>query len=151
MRSMNNGNSVNISRIFVEEDGGPFTRLGFYMELLILPEDFSICKLKDYSQIDINQPFVFTGSTDEEKSLVCPTRLVPPGILERSDGWRGLRIAGVLDFSLVGVIAGISDILAKDGIGIFVLSTFDTDYILIRNEQFEVALKVLELSGYIIT
>ena len=117
------------------------------MELLVLTEEFSVCKLKDYSQVDIGQPFVFIGSTDEEKSLVCPTRLVPADMLERADGWRAFRIAGVLDFSMVGVLAGISDILARNDIGIFSISTFNTDYILTRTGQFEEALRLLELAG----
>jgi hypothetical protein len=117
------------------------------MELLVLTEEFSVCKLKDYTQVDLDQPFVFTGSTDEEKSLVCPTRLVPTDTLERADGWRAFRIAGVLDFSMVGVLAGISDILARNDIGIFAISTFNTDYILTRTAQFDEALRRLELAG----
>ena len=117
------------------------------MELLVLTEEFSVCKLKDYSQVDTDQPFVFTGSTEEEKSLVCPTWLVPADTLERADGWRAFRIAGVLDFSMVGVLAGISDILAGNDIGIFAISTFNTDYILTRTAQFDEALRILGLAG----
>ena len=117
------------------------------MELLVLTEEFSVCKLKDYSQVDTDRPFVFIGSTDEEKSLVCPTRLVPADTLERADGWRAFRIAGVLDFSMVGVLAGISDILARNDIGIFAISTFNTDYILTRTAQFDEALRILGLAG----
>ena len=51
----------------------------YSMTIKVINEEFSICKLKDYAQIDISEPFVFTGSTDEEKTLVCPTRLVPSG------------------------------------------------------------------------
>ena len=120
------------------------------MELLVLTEEFSVCKLKDYPQVDLDQPFVFIGSTDEEKSLVCPTRLVPADTLERADGWRAFRIAGVLDFSMVGVLAGISDILARNDIGIFAISTFNTDYILTRTAQFDEALRILGLAGYTI-
>lgn len=120
------------------------------MELRVLEEVFSVCKVRDYSQVDLGAPFVFTGSTDEEKSLVCPTRLVPENTVERSDGWRAFRIEGVLDFSLVGIIAGISDILAKNGISLFAVSTFNTDYILIKAEQFDTALHCLKLSGYVI-
>lgn len=116
--------------------------------LTVLSEDFSICKLKDYSQIEINQPFVFTGSTDEEKSLVCPTRLVPSDVIERSDGWKAFKIEGVLDFSLIGIIAKISTILADNGIGIFVVSTFNTDYILTKSDRFEEALRLLSTAGY---
>lgn len=118
------------------------------MTLRTINEDFSICKLKDYSQIEINQPFVFTGSTDEEKSLVCPTRLVPSDVIERSDGWKAFKIEGVLDFSLIGIIAKISTILADNGIGIFVVSTFNTDYILTKSDRFEEALRLLSTAGY---
>jgi hypothetical protein len=118
------------------------------MTLKVINESFSVCKLKDYSQIEINQPFVFTGSTDEEKSLVCPTRLVPSDVIERSDGWKAFKIEGVLDFSLIGIIAKISTILADNGIGIFVVSTFNTDYILTKSDRFEEALRLLSTAGY---
>ena len=55
---------------------------------------FSVCKVSDYSGIDIDRPFVFTGRTDQEKSLVCPTDLVPDNTTDRDDGWRGFRIKG---------------------------------------------------------
>ena len=118
------------------------------MILTVLTETFSICKLKDYSKVDLSQPFVFTGSTDEERSLVCPTPLVPSDTLERSDGWRAIRVEGTLDFSLVGILAGISDILAKGGIGIFAVSTFNTDYVFTKADRFEEALRLLSASGY---
>ena len=120
------------------------------MKLKVINEEFTVCKLKDYSQIDISEPFVFTGSTDEEKSLVCPTRLVPSEVIERSDGWNALRIEGILDFSLIGLIAKISAVLADSGIGIFVVSTFNTDYILTQADRFEMALRLLSDAGYCI-
>jgi len=118
------------------------------MILTVLTETFSICKLKDYSKVDLSRPFVFTGSTDEERSLVCPTPLVPSDTLERSDGWRAFRIEGELDFSLVGILTGISGILAKGGIGIFAVSTFNTDYVFTKSDRFEEALRLLSASGY---
>ena len=118
------------------------------MKLTVLEDMFSICKLKDYEQVDLNRPFVFTGSTDEERSLVCPTSLVPAETLARSDGWRAFRIEGVLDFSLVGILARISDILARDNIGIFAVSTFNTDYILTKENDLERALRLLSSSGW---
>jgi hypothetical protein len=69
-----------------------------------LDVDLSVCKVEDYSQVDICRPFCFTGSTDEEFSLVCPTDMVPGNTTERDDGWRAFRIVGVLDFSLVGIL-----------------------------------------------
>ena len=110
--------------------------------------DFSVCKVGNYSQIDLGQPFVFTGSTDEEKSLVCPTAIVPQNTVERDDGWKALRIIGILDFSLIGIIARISNILAKNGIGIFAVSTFNTDYIFVKENDFDKSIKALEDAGF---
>lgn len=61
---------------------------------------FSVCKGKDYSGVDLTKPFCFTGTTDEENSLVCPEALVPGNTIERDDGWKGFRIIGQLDFLL---------------------------------------------------
>ena len=115
-----------------------------------LDVNLSVCKVEDYSQVDICQPFCFTGSTDEEFSLVCPTDMVPENTTERDDGWRAFRIVGVLDFSLVGILAGISEILAENKIGLFAVSTYNTDYILTKAENFERALEVLKSAGYTI-
>ena len=115
-----------------------------------LDVNLSVCKVEDYSQIDICQPFCFTGSTDEEFSLVCPTDMVPGNTTERDDGWRAFRIVGVLDFSLVGILAGISEILAENKIGLFAVSTYNTDYILTKAENFERALEVLRNAEYMI-
>ena len=118
------------------------------MLLKIIEETFSVCKVEDYSGIDLQADFVFTGSTDEEKSLVCPSRLVPANTTERNDGWRAFRIMGVLDFSLIGILSKISTCLAENNIGIFAISTFNTDYILTKAENFEKAIKTLESKGY---
>ena len=120
------------------------------MELKIIPHEFSICKVTDYSQIDLDQPFVFTGSTDEEKSLVCPISFVPRNTVTREDGWRAFRIEGVLDFSLIGILSKISSLLADNSIGIFAISTFNTDYILTKTENFERAIQALKSAGYCI-
>ena len=119
-------------------------------KILLEPLDcrFSVCKVNDYSGIDLTQPFCFTGTTDEENSLVCPEALVPDNTTERDDGWKGFRIIGQLDFSLIGILAGISKVLASNGIGIFAISTYNTDYILTKEENFEKSLKVLKNAGY---
>lgn len=122
------------------------TAAGVILEPMKIP--FSVCKVEDYSGVDIDQPFVFTGRTDQEKSLVCPTDTVPDNTLVRDDGWRAFRICGELDFSLIGILAGISKILADNAIGIFAISTFNTDYILTKEENFDKALKVLADAGY---
>lgn len=109
---------------------------------------FSVCKVEDYSGIDLNQPYLFSGKTDMENSLVCLTECVPKKTLEREDGWRGFRIAGQLDFSLIGVLAHITKILAEYEIGVFVISTFDTDYVFVKEENQERALNALRHAGY---
>ena len=109
---------------------------------------FSVCKVEDYSGVDLTKPFCFTGTTDEENSLVCPEALVPGNTIERDDGWKGFRIIGQLDFSLIGILARISKILAETGIGIFAISTYNTDYILTKEENFKKAMKALQNAGY---
>ena len=118
------------------------------MQLKVIDNEFSVCKVKDYSEINLNQEYVFTGSTDEERSLVCPVSLVPQNTIEREDGWRAFRIEGVLDFSLIGILSKISNVLADGGIGIFAISTFNTDYILTKSENFERAIGLLQSKGY---
>lgn len=118
------------------------------MTLKIIDEEFCICKVEDYQAVDLSSPFVFIGSTDEEKSLVCPMRSVPGNTVERDDGWRALRIDETLDFSLIGILAHLSKVLADGDIGIFAISTFNTDYILTRSECFERAVELLRSAGY---
>ena len=120
------------------------------MELKVIDKEFSVCKVSDFSEIDTGQPYIFTGSTDEDRSLVCPTELVPGNTIERNDGWRAFRIEGVLDFSLIGILSKISTCLAENGIGIFAISTFNTDYVLTKENDFSKAIEVLELAGYTI-
>ena len=82
--------------------------------------------------------------------LVCNTNLVPQNATERDDGWRAFRIQGVLDFSLIGILSKISTLLAENQVGIFAISTYNTDYILVKEENFDRSLKVLESNGYTI-
>ena len=104
------------------------------MKIKSIDQDFSVCRLWDYSGVDLNAEYCFVGK--------------PEHVLEREDGWRAFRIEGVLDFSLIGVLANISRVLAEHKIGIFVISTYRTDYILTKKEQFGRALEVLALAGY---
>ena len=119
------------------------------MELKVLQYSLTVCKVKSISQIDFSKEFYFVGRTDEELSLVCITEDTPEETVAREDGWRGFRIQGVLDFSLIGILSKISAILAENKIGIFAVSTFNTDYILVKDEEFEKALRVLAQAGYV--
>ena len=118
------------------------------MRLKKIDADFSVCKVTDFSEVDMSRPFCFTAKTDEENSVVCQTEDVPNNTIERDDGWKGFRIEGVLDFSLIGILSKISGILADNNIGIFAISTYNTDYVLVKQENFERALDVLKKAGY---
>ena len=118
------------------------------MELKTIEHKLSVCKVTDISDIDLNTDFYFIGKTDEELSLVCRTEDTPVRTIERDDGWRGFRIQGVLDFSLIGILSKLSGILAEHKIGIFAVSTYNTDYILVKEENFGRALEALASEGY---
>ena len=109
---------------------------------------FTVCKIKNYSDIETDDDIFFIGKTDEEISLVCHTGCTPENTTEREDGWKAFRICGVLDFSLTGILAKISALLADCAIGIFAVSTYNTDYILVKQERFRDALDALSKAGY---
>ena len=118
------------------------------MELKKLEYDLTICKVESITDIDMTADIFFIGKTDEEISLVCKTEDTPADTVERDDGWKGFRIQGTLDFSLIGILSKLSGILADHKIGIFAVSTYNTDYILVKEENFEKALDVLAFEGY---
>lgn len=118
------------------------------MELKRLPGRLTVCKVPSTAEIDIEKDFYFIGKTDEELSLVCRTEDTPVMTTDRDDGWRGFRIQGQLDFSLIGILSELSAILARNRIGIFAVSTYNTDYILVKEENFEKAMRVLAEAGY---
>lgn len=118
------------------------------MELKKISHNLTVCKVRSIKDIDIETEFFFIGKTDEEISLVCKTEDAPADTIEREDGWNGFRIQGILDFSMTGVLSKLSTILAENVIGIFAVSTYNTDYILVKSENFERAMSVLEEQGY---
>lgn len=119
------------------------------MNLEILPSEYSICRLPQ----DAATPdwavgrFCSITRTDVELSIVCESNVVP-GKIKQESGWKGFRISGHLDFDLIGVLSKISGALAKAGVSIFVVSTFGTDYVLVKTEQLTEAMLALETVGY---
>ncbi len=109
------------------------------MEIKRIDADFSVCKAADFSAVDFADSYCFVGKTDEENSPVCITGSVPANAAAREDGWKVFRIQGTLDFGLIGILARLSALLAENGIGIFAVSTFNTDYILTKRENYEKA------------
>ena len=91
------------------------------MTIKIIDETFSVCKVADYKGIDLSTPY---------------------------NGWKAFRIEGTLDFSLIGILADISKVLAQGKVGIFAISTYNTDYILTKSENFERAICLLQAAGY---
>ncbi len=121
------------------------------MELLKIKNELAICKVEDLSEIDYMDDFYFIGKTDEEISLVCSINCIPKNTINFDKTWKAFRVQGVLDFSLIGVISKISTILAENKIGIFAISTYNTDYILTKVENYENAINILLNEGYEIT
>ena len=118
------------------------------MELRTIPYRFTVCKLMSVGDLPSDVDFCFTAKTDEEISLVCKTEDVPEKTLVRDDGWKGFRIEGILDFSLIGILSKISAILAENKVGIFAVSTYNTDYIFVKEENFDKAINALKDNGY---
>ena len=121
------------------------------MEIKKIDKEFSVCQVEDYSPVDMEAEYCFIGKTDGEKSLVCAADSVPPNTIRRDDGWKAFRIQGVLDFSLIGILAKIAALLADNGISIFAVSTYNTDYIFVKKERYQAALEILKAAGYDIT
>ncbi len=116
------------------------------MCLEFLPYDFTVCKTEQ--PVAAAGPFWFCAKTDSENSLVCVREFVPDRTLAREDGWKAFRICGKLDFSLVGILAKLTGILAQNGIAVFAVSTYDTDTVLVRKKDEDKTKKVLTAAGY---
>ena len=111
---------------------------------------FSVCQVAGTESLPIGRAYCFTACTKDEISLVCKTEDVPSFTLQREDGWRCFYVKGPLDFSLIGILARIASLLADANISIFALSTFNTDYLLVKQENWQRALEVLHQNGYTI-
>jgi len=120
------------------------------MELQRIEYDLSVCKIDDIKQIDFSREFFVLSKTADEISLVCETDHIPPGAMASEHGWKALKVAEVLDFGMIGVIAKISGILAEAEISIFVVSTFNTDYMLMKDKHFDKGVKALMRNGFLI-
>jgi uncharacterized protein len=113
---------------------------------------FGVCRLEYNAEIPEwthRGEFISITRTRDELSIVCLQKSIPEGIKFESD-WRILKIEGPLDFSLIGILASISTILAEKEISIFAISTYDTDYILIKEDKINIAINALIDAGYYI-
>jgi uncharacterized protein len=118
------------------------------LTLSVLPDTLAISRLDALTPMpDWASNFFSVTRTRDEVSIVCPERDVPAGI-QSERGWRGLCVAGPLDFALTGVLAALAVPLAQASISIFAISTFDTDYVLVKETNLEGALAVLSQAGH---
>jgi hypothetical protein len=119
------------------------------LSLSILDHHIAICRLEKDSKIpswiDESRGFLSITKTQEELSIVCEEDVVPSGV-KTEKGWRALKVNGILDFSLTGVLASILNPLAEAKISVFAISTFDSDYILVKAESLDSAVKALRKS-----
>lgn len=120
------------------------------LTLMLLPDTFALCKLDADDAVPAwasSGDFLSITRTADELSVVCPQSIVPDGVrCER--GWRCLRVAGTMDFSMIGVVASLVTPLAEAGISVFVVSTFDTDYLLVKADDLARATAALRAAGH---
>lgn len=119
-----------------------------YTKIKVIDGSFSVCKVTDFSEVDPSKKFNFISATDEENSLICLTENVPDNFTERIDGWRALKIQGVLDFSLIGILSKILGLLAEAKIGIAAVSTYNTDYFFVKETDLDKAVETLAEANY---
>jgi hypothetical protein len=120
------------------------------LTLALLPGTFAVCRLDPNEAVPAwatRGSFFSVTRTANELSVVCPQQAVPEGV-RRESGWRCLRVVGTLDFSLVGVLASLLTPLAEAGVSVFAVSTFDTDYLLVREAGLERAMQALGSAGH---
>lgn len=120
------------------------------MELRILDGNYSIHRLNPSQEIPacvLNSEFFNISRTDEELSIVCSSEVEIKSEQCDSD-WSCIKVPGPVDFGLTGIFAKISDILARSNISIFAISTYDTDYILVKTYKINEAISALKKSGY---
>lgn len=122
------------------------------LTLLVLEGHFAVCRLDRGAAV---LPWATAGAvssvtrTADELSVVCAEEAMPDGVkCER--GWRCLRVAGTIEFSAVGVLAALAVPLAEAGVSVFAVSTFDTDYLLLKDRDLPAALEALRRAGHVV-
>lgn len=122
------------------------------LTLRVAAGEFAVCRLPPTEPVPAwagSEVFSSITRTGDELSIVCPAAPVPANI-RAERGWRLLKIAGPLDFGTVGILASVTAVLARAGISLLALGTFDTDYLLVKAERLDDALRALEAAGHIV-
>jgi len=116
----------------------------------LLPATLAVCRLESRAPVPawaLTGPFVSITRTADEMSVICPETAVPAGVVCAA-GWRCLKLEGPFDFSVTGLVASFSGLLAGAGISLMVVCTYDTDYLLVRSNDLDRAIATLEAGGY---
>jgi uncharacterized protein len=120
------------------------------LQLQLLPENYAVCRFSRTETPEftfLDEQFWSLSVAGDEVSLICREIIAPSGCT-KSAGWRILQVMGPLAFNQIGIMAGLTDVLAKQKISILALSTYDTDYLLIQDNQLQMGLTVLRVAGY---
>ena len=120
------------------------------LRLSVLHDRLAVCRLEPSAEIPpwaTGATFFCVTRTPEELSVVCPEERVPAGITCES-GWRALKLEGPFGFGLTGVLASVAAPLARCEVGILAIATYDTDYVLVKEEQLGLAIAALRESGH---
>lgn len=122
------------------------------LTLTILPESLAVCRLAPGEDLPIWAtigPFFMVARTADELSILCAERQVPPDVV-REPGWRAFRFEGPFNFGLTGILASVVAPLAEAGVSIFTFSTYETDYVLVREGQLDLASRALADRGHLV-
>jgi hypothetical protein len=120
------------------------------LRLSVLPDLYAISRLEGDAAVPSwasSDGFWSITRTADELSVVCREHLVPDGIRCQRD-WRCLRVAGAMDFSMVGVVSSLVTPLAEAGLSVFVVSTFDTDHLLVKDSDVDAVTTALSGAGH---
>jgi hypothetical protein len=120
------------------------------LSLVILRDLFAVCRLRADEDIPgwaLSGSFCSLTRTPDELSIVCPQELVPEEV-EAVRGWKSLKVEGKLDFNLVGILSSLTSSLAEEGISIFTISTYDTDYLFVKEKDLDRGVAALGKAGH---
>lgn len=122
------------------------------LSMILLPGEYSLCRLSSKEHIPswaFSSAFYTISKSADELSIIAESKFIPSGI-KTETGWRILKIEQTLDLTLTGITAKFSTALAEAGVNLCVIATYDTDYIMVKQEKLAIAIAALQKAGFII-